>query len=349
MSGDSTTAAPAPAPRRAEGAAAALLRRHGDLLALLLLAVAVFALMAWLVPGGRFLRAYNFESLSFLAPELGLLAIAIMVAMLTGGIDLSIVGTANLAGVLAGLYFHAVGGPRGPGLTGLSLPVVAVGVAIARGTGLAAGLLNGALVAKARVTPILATIGTGQVFTGLALVLTGGPAVVGFPELWQGIGSGKLLGIAVPLWLLLGLSLLVWFVLTRTALGITLSLIGSGPRAAVFAGLRTGRALLLCYAVTGVLAAVAGVLLSARVNAAKSDYGGSYLLQAVLIAVLAGTNPAGGRGSVPAVLLALGSLVMLASGFQLMRYSSFLVDLIWGATLLSAIGLAALLRRGRRA
>jgi simple sugar transport system permease protein len=319
----------------------------GGLAPLAVLAVLVFALMAWLVPDGRFLRPYTFESLAFTAPELGLLSVAMMTAMLTGGIDLSVIGIANLGGILAGLFFHALGGARGPGLAGLSWPVVLAGVGIAVATGLAGGLVNGALITRARVTPILATIGTGQVFTGIALVLTGGPAIVGFPQRWGLIGNGTWLGLAVPLWIFGALAGIVGVLLARTVWGVTLALAGTSERAARFAGLPVGRAVALSYMLTGALAAVAGVILSARTNAAKSDYGTSYLLQAVLVAVLAGTNPAGGRGSVPAVALALASLVMLASGFQLMRFSSFVVDLIWGAVLLGAIGAGAAWRAWR--
>ena len=325
---------------------AAALRRNGDLFGLLALLVAVFVAMAWLTPSGRFLRPGNFEGLSFIAPELGLLAIATMVAMLTGGIDLSVIGVANLSGILAGLLFHwAAGTSRGPALAGLPLPWVLAGVGCALGVGALAGLLNGLLVARARLTPILATIGTGQVFTGLALVLTGGPAIVGFPAAWQALGGGMMAGFAGPLWVLAGFALVVGVLLSRTVWGRTLQLIGSGAKAAEFAGLRTVRAVVLSYVLSGMLAAAAGVLLSARTNAAKSDYGTSYLLQAVLVAVLAGTNPAGGRGSVPAVLLALCVLMLLSSGFQLMRFSNFLVDFIWGATLLAAMAAGVLWRR----
>lgn len=324
-------------------------RRHGNLLTLAALLVLVFAVMAWWVPSGRFLRLANFEGLSYVAPELGLLAVATMAAMLTGGIDLSLIGIANLAGILAGLLFHwAAGVARGPELAGLALPWVVAGVGCALLVGALAGLLNGLLIARLRLTPILATIGTGQAFTGLALVLTGGPAIVGFPAAWQALGGGTLGGVAGPLWVLLACASAVGVLLSRTVWGRTLTLIGSGARAAEFAGLRTVRAVVLSYVLTGMLAAVAGVLLSARTNAAKSDYGTSYLLQAILVAVLAGTNPAGGRGSVPAVLLALCTLMLLSSGFQLLRFSNFLVDFIWGATLLGAMALGVALRRGRR-
>ncbi len=199
------------------------LRRHESLLTLLALTALVFAAMAWWVPSGRFLRPANFEGLSYVAPELGLLAIATMIAMLTGGIDLSVIGVANLAGIAAGLLFHwMAGAPRGPGLAGLVVPWVITGVGCALLVGALAGLLNGLLIARLRLTPILATIGTGQIFTGIALVLTGGPAITGFPSGWQALGGGTLLGLAGPLWVLLGFALCVGVLLSRTAWGRTL-------------------------------------------------------------------------------------------------------------------------------
>lgn len=320
--------------------------RDANLLQLLALAVLIFFLMTALNPD-KFLRAYNFESITFLAPELGLLSLAMMLSMLTGGIDLSVIGVANLSGILAGLLFHTVGGAHGPALTQLSLSWVALGVAIAVCTGLLAGVLNGFLIAKVRITPILATIGTGQLYVGICLVLSGGPAVVGFPNGWDAIGNTKLFGVALPLVLFAAIAGLVAVVLTRTPLGINLMLIGANPKAAAFAGIRRSRAILLSYVASGALASIAGILLSARVNAAKADYGTSYLLEAVLIAVLGGTNPSGGKATVLGVAIALMSLMLLSSGFQLMRFSNFLVDFIWGAFLLIVIAINAFRSRTR--
>ncbi len=310
------------------------------------LTLLVFVVMAALNPE-KFLRPYVFESITYVAPELGLLSIAMMLAMLTGGIDLSVIGIANLAGILAGLYFHAHGGSSGPGLNRMAPGPVAVGIVIALSTGLVAGAINGALIARVRLTPILATIGSGQIFTGIALVLTGGPAIVGYPRLWGAIGNDSLWGVAIPLLVLLAAAALIGLMLTRTSFGIALKLIGTNLRAARFAGLRTARTIFLSYVLSGLLASMAGILLSARTNAAKSDYGVSYLLEAVLIAVLGGTNPAGGRGSVPGIVLALAALMLLSSGLQLLRFSNFLVDFVWGAFLLLSIALNALRNRTR--
>ncbi len=305
---------------------------------LVLLTILIFAGMSALNPE-KFLRPYVFESITYLAPELGLLSIAMMLAMLTGGIDLSVIGLANLSGILAGLFFHWMGGAHGPALTHLGLLPLLAGIGIALLAGLVGGTINGFLITRLKITPILATIGTGQAFTGLALVLTGGPAIVGFPSGWSAIGNSSAFGVAVPLIVYLVVAAAVALMLERTPFGVSLQLIGTNPRAARFAGLRTGRAVLLSYVLTGCLASMAGILLSSRTNAAKSDYGVSYLLEAVLVAVLGGTNPAGGKGSVLGVSVALVALMLLSSGLQLLRFSNFLVDFIWGAFLLLSIAL----------
>lgn len=306
-----------------------------------LLLVCFVVLIAMSFANPRFLNPYNFESMAFFLPELGILSIAVMIAMLTGGIDLSIVGIANLSAITAGLFFQKMGGAEA------GLGVVLLGVAIALSVGLVAGLINGLLISRLRITPILATLGSGQVFTGLALVLTGGPAIVGFPAAWNAIGNSKLGPVPLPFVIFLAVCVGIWLLLTRTAFGLQLMLIGTNARAAVFAGINRGSMLVYSYALTGMLAAMAGIILSGRTNAAKSDYGASYLLQAVLIAVLGGTNPAGGRGNVLGVALAVISLVMLSSGFQMMRVSNHLIDFIWGAFLIVVLALNYLLSQRR--
>lgn len=316
-----------------------LLGEDAAIVQLAAITLLIFAVMAGLNPD-KFLRYYNFESISYVMPELGILCIAMMVAMLTGGIDLSIVAIANLAAITAGIYFRhpAVAESIAAGGAGSVLHTI-MGVLIALTVGLAAGLLNGVLIARLRIIPILATLGTGQVFAGLALVLTGGPAIAGYPQAWTWIGTGKLLGIAAPFWILIVVAVVVAVVLRRTHLGVNLMLIGTNARAAVFAGIRSSRMILYSYAMTGLMAAIAGILLSGRTNSAKADFGSSYLLQAVLIAVLGGTNPAGGKGRVAGVLLALVALMLLSSGMQIMRVSNFMIDAVWGAFLVLVIAI----------
>ncbi len=317
-----------------------LLSKDNNIVQLIVITLVIFALMTWMSPD-KFLRYYNFESISYIMAELGILSIAMMIAMLTGGIDLSVVGIANLAGITAGIFFHSsVVQAAQSSSTGM-LAYTFVGVVLALIIGVLAGLANGLLIAKLRITPILATLGTSQVLMGFALVLTGGPAIVGFPDAWNWIGNGKIFGLATPFILFVAVCLVVATLLTRTTLGTNLMLIGTNPRAAVFAGINKDRMILYSYMLTGILAAIAGIILSGRTNAAKSDYGESYLLQAVLIAVLGGTNPAGGQGRVLGIAIALVALMLLSSGFQMVRFSNHLIDFIWGAFLILVIAINA--------
>ena len=286
-----------------------LIGRDNNIGQLLVMVVLIIAVMSALSPD-KFLRYYNFESLTYLFPELGVLSIAMLVAMMTGGIDLSIIGVANLSAILAGLFFHQVI-DRAALSAGGGTGWVVVGVFMSIAIGALAGAFNGFLITRLRVTPILATLGSGQIYTGIALVLTGGPAIVGFPEAWDYIGNGKLFGLAVPFLLFVAIALGMAFLLTRTTFGVDLQLIGTNPKAAVYAGLDRAKMVFLSYVLTGTLASIAGIMLSGRTNAAKSDYGTSYLLQAILIAVLGGTNPAGGKGTVLGVSIAVVALMLL--------------------------------------
>lgn len=310
---------------------------------LALICLLILATMTALRPQ-MFLTSYNFGSMAFFMPELGILAIAMMIAMLTGGIDLSIVGVANLAGITAGTVFGYLAGDAGVG--GLGTGAVVFGAGVGLLVGVLAGLLNGLLISGLKITPILATLGTGQVFIGLCLVMTGGPAIVGFPSGWTWLGNGRIAEVPVPFVLFVVVCVALSVLLTRTSFGLRLKLIGTNPKAAVYAGIEKGRMIVFSYMLTGGLAAMAGILLSARTNAAKSDYGSSYLLLAVLIAVLGGTNPAGGKGNVLGVALAVTSLTLLSSGLQMMRISNHLITFVWGAFLIVVIALNSL--RGRK-
>jgi simple sugar transport system permease protein len=324
-----------------------LLGPDNNLIQLVLITLFIFIMMS-LVSPDKFLRYYNFQSISFMSPEIGLLSIAMMIAMLTGGIDLSIIGIANLSSILAGVFFINIVGKDADLSSSMQLLNVGAGVALALCVGALAGALNGFLITRVRITPILATIGSGQLFTGIALVITGGPAITGFPKYWAEIGGGSLFGIAIPFLIFIAVASVIAFLLSRTVFGINLVLIGTNSKAALFAGLKREKMIFLSYMMTGVLASMAGVLLSARTNAAKSDYGTSYLLQAVLIAVLGGTNPAGGKGGVLGICIAVLALMFLSSGFQIMRFSIHLIDFIWGAFLVGVIilNMALAKRRG---
>jgi simple sugar transport system permease protein len=291
------------------------------------IAVAVFALMAALSPD-RFLSAQNLTSMAFQFPEFAILALAMTLTMLTGGIDLSVVGVANLSAIVAALIMTRLTGAS----DGSAVIAMAFGASLA--VGLCAGFFNGLLVARLGLPPILATLGSGLVFTGLAIALTGGSAVMGLPPAAAWVGNSTILGVPTPLILFGLLALGLSLVLTRTAFGVKVRMYGANPLAARFAALDIDALLIRVYVASGVLAAIAGTVVMSRANSAKADYGSSYLLLAVLIAVLGGVNPYGGYGKIIGVVLAVLSMQFLSSGLNMVGASNFVRELIWGSLLI---------------
>jgi len=298
---------------------------------LLIIACAVFVFMSILSPD-RFLSGQNLISMAFQFPEFAILALAMTITMMTGGIDLSVVGVANLSAVVAALILTQFAGPEMA--TGKSLMWLGFAVAAALCIGAMAGLVNGSLVAFFGLPPILATLGSGLVFTGLAIAMTGGSAVMGFPGAVAWIGNESVFGVPVPLILFGLLAVGLHLLLTRTAFGLRVSMYGANPLAALYAAVDINRLLLKVYVIAGMLASTAGLVIMSRANSAKADYGSSYLLLAVLIAVLGGVNPYGGYGRVVGVVLAVLSMQFLSSGLNMLQVSNFARELIWGVLLI---------------
>lgn len=315
---------------------------HSTEARLALILLAVVALMGALAPD-RFLTVQNATSMAFQFPEFAILALATALAMLTGGIDLSVVGIANLTSILAALLLTQVAPGAEAGWGWLFLAYV-----VALSAGALAGLLNGVLVALLGLPPILATLGSGLVFTGLAVALTGGTAVMGLPPEAATLGNGSLWGLPVPLLVFAALAGGLGLVLARTGFGFEVRMFGANPLAARYAAMDTDRLLLKVYAVSGLLAAIAGLVIMSRANSAKADYGSSYLLLAVLIAVLGGVNPYGGAGRIIGVVLAVVTLQVLSSGLNMLQVTNFARELIWGALLILVMILNTATWRRRR-
>jgi len=298
---------------------------------LAIITLAVFTLMSMLSPE-RFLSAQNLTSMAFQFPEFAILALAMTLTMMTGGIDLSVIGVANLSAVIAASLLAAFATPD---MTlAQSLPWLMLAAVAALATGALAGAFNGLLVAHFALPPILATLGTGLVFTGFAVALTGGSAVMGFPEAVAWLGNGRVAGVPVPLVVFAVLAIGLHVLLTRTSFGLKATMYGANPLAALYAAIDIGRLLLRVYVVSGMFSAIAGLVIMSRANSAKADYGSSYLLLAVLIAVLGGVNPYGGYGRVIGVVLAVLSMQFLSSGLNMLQVSNFAREMIWGTLLI---------------
>jgi len=277
-------------------------------------------------------------------PELGFLSIASALVLISGGIDLSITGTAVLSGIVAAIIMQM-------GDSSVSEPSLLV-VALACLAGLCIGVLCGAvnalLVAKAGIAPMLATLGTMNLFTGIGIVLTKGSALSGFPDLFLNIGNGLVFGIPVPMLLFIAAIMLLSFFLNRTKLGFKLYIYGSNPVASFFSAVNNTQVVLTAYLVSGFISSVAGIIMVSRINTAKADFGSSYGLQALLVAVLGGIDPSGGKGKAVGIFLSIVTLQFVSSGFNILHVSSFLKDLVWGLLLVLVMVLNTLVPKTAR-
>ncbi len=301
---------------------------------LLLITLAIFTLFSIMNPD-IFLSIKNYKSISFQIPELGLLVLAISLAMISGGIDLSVVGTANLSAITAALILTNLL-PEDPSVFTLYLYIfIAIISAIIVG-GLC-GLVNGILVAKLNVPPILATLGTMSLYTGISIVITKGTAIYGFPKQFLFIGNGTIGNTAVPLIIFLVVLAIVVYIFKYMPFGTKLFLVGTNVKAAEYAGLKKDKIIFYTYLFSGILAAIAGIIIIAKTNSAKADFGTSYVLQAILIAILGGVNPDGGEGKFVGILLGLLSVQFLSSGLNMLRINVYLKELAWGVLLISVM------------
>lgn len=304
-------------------------RGTGRMIAALVIAFVIFAIANPRV----FLSPLNLQNIGVAAPEIGVIAIAIMLAMLTGGIDLSLVSIANLSAITIVTVYSAVAAADAALAEALTVPIILLGVAV----GMLSGLLNGFLVSVVGITPILATLGTMQLLNGLAVVWTGGSTLYGSPAALTTFGRAAVGPVPALFLVLLVVAVAVALMLNTTALGRKIQLEGANPLAARYSGIRSRSVLTRTYLISGTLAGLAGVLFLARNPTASADYGASYVLLVIVIAVLGGTNPNGGFASVTGVLLATLTLQVVSSGFTALRLSSYEYSIAQGVILIAVM------------
>jgi simple sugar transport system permease protein len=320
-----------------------------DTQTLLLLGVFLVLATFFAVTQERFLTARSVASMGFQLPEIGILSLAMMITILVGGINLSVNATSNLAAVVAGFFLvRFIPAGAAPGLVAL---YILGAIMIALFLGLVSGLINGLLVGHMGIDPILATLATLTLYTGISTGLTGGATVTGFPEQLSVIGNETLAGIPIPFIILVVLTILTYFLLYRTPFGFKVRMLGSNPIASKFSGINNPSIIIKIFVISGVFSAITGILIMSRTMSAAYEYGTTtYVLLTILIAVLAGIVP--GFGNVINIFIAVIILQILSTGFHMallgIRGSSFFKDFSWGVLLILIFVINYFLR-GRQA
>lgn len=292
----------------------------------LLIILALFIVIACVTKPTQFIKIGNFQTMAKQMSEYGLMAVGVGICMISGGIDLSTVYIANLCGILAGMMMQ--GG-------GSNLAAILVALAV----GALCGIFNGFLVSYLKIPAMLATLGTYQLFMGIAIIVSGGSTVSGIPESYTSFATTALFGY-IPLSFVTFLLIIIamTFVMSKTKFGTRVYLVGTNEKAAQFAGINCKNILIRTYMLSGLVSAVAGLLSLARINSAKADFGSSYTMQCILISVLGGVNPNGGFGTIPGIAIAVVILQMMSSYLNMFSdISNYYRDLIWGVALIGVL------------
>jgi len=293
----------------------------------------IFVAGAFSLATPLFLTGRNFGSMAFQMPVLGLLTLAMMVPILSGGLNLAIIYTANLSGLTLAWVLIAFGGPEA------GAEAFLLGALAALAVGAVSGAIMGAVVAYIGAHPILVSLAMMIFLRGLGEFLTRGGDISGFPDYMNVIGHGSVLGLPVPLLIFAAVALIWHVMLTCTRHGYSVYMIGSNIRAAEYSGLHTKRTLTLIYTISGLLCGVAGLLMAARFNSVRVGHGEALLLVTVLACFLGGVDPFGGFGRVLPVVIALMILQVLSSGLNLVGANQHLSTAVWGLFLIGVMAL----------
>jgi ribose/xylose/arabinose/galactoside ABC-type transport system permease subunit len=256
------------------------------------------------------------------------------VVLMTGGIDLSLGYVVGLASIVCGLLVKVMGWP------------VPLAVAATLATGAALGLVNGLVTQVMRVPPFITTLGTGYAIYGLAQIVSQGAIVNRLPPGFLAIGRTSILGLPSSVYLALLVSAALYLLINRATFGRRLRAFGHNPRAAALSGVSTGRINVLVYVICGTLAALSGMLLTIRVNAAQPNMGGGvFTFEVVTAAIVGGTSLFGGVGSVSGSLFGVLSIKIMENCINLLGVSHHLYLAVQGAVILLAIVLENLKNR----
>nr|WP_028392615.1 ribose ABC transporter permease [Bacillus cihuensis] len=295
-------------------------QKLGPLLGLLLL----FVIVSILNP--NFLEPLNLLNLLRQVSINALIAFGMTFVILTGGIDLSVGAILALSSALtAGMIVSGVD------------PMIAIVIGCLLGGIM--GMVNGLLITKGKMAPFIATLATMTIFRGLTLVYTGGNPITGLGEnyLFQLFGKGYFLGIPVPAITMMITFAVLYMILHKTPFGRKTYAIGGNEKASLISGIKVPRVKVMIYGLSGLLAALAGAILTSRLNSAQPTAGTSYELDAIAAVVLGGTSLTGGKGRIFGTLIGALIIGTLNNGLNLLGVSSFYQMVVKGVVIIIAV------------
>jgi len=284
----------------------------------------------------RFLSGGNLAGIARQTAVITIMAIGMTMVMVSGGIDLSVGSMLALTSVL-GAFVMAAGGPV---LAGIAISIVA---------GAIFGLINGTTVATLRIPPFIVTLGAMGVYRGIALLATGGKAVVDLPSSFGNLAQGNVFGILpLPLLIVLLVALLAHFVLVNTRPGRYCYAIGSNVEAARYAGVRVSLYQIWFYVILGTLTGLAGAIESSRLVTGQPTSGDGYELRVIAAVVIGGASLSGGTGTILGSMIGALTMAVLRNGSNQMGWPTYMQEIIIGIVIMIAVGVDKLRQGGLR-
>jgi ribose transport system permease protein len=294
----------------------------------------VAALIIFSLVSSQFLSMENLTNVARQSVYLILVSLGQMIVLITGGFDLAVGTSIALTSVVSALAMVALANAM-PDHVWL---VIFLGCLAGFGAALVVGCLNGIGVAQFGVSPFIMTLGVQSVGAGTALFLTGGVPVSRLPyEFGNFFGFGRLFGMPVPVIIAILAIIVIWIVMNRTKLGAYIYAVGGNTKAAHLSGIDTKRVLFLAYVMCALLASLAGLLLTARVESGETNLGGSVALESIAACVIAGVSLRGGLGRVESVVLGAFFIMLVQNGMNIAQIGSYLQMVLLGGLLILAV------------
>jgi ribose transport system permease protein len=290
--------------------------------------IIIFSLMS-----NAFLTFDNFIVILRQVSIIGICAFGQAFVVISGGIDLSVGSTVALSGVIAASLTNFYGVP---------IPLAFIAGIIAGGI---CGLLNGVLVTKVKIPPIIVTLGTLTIIRGTAFIIVGGNTVFGMPEGYRILGRGYVGFIPIPVLIMIIFFILFFIVLNNLNFGRYIYAIGSNEEAALISGINVIKIKTLVFVLCGLMAGLGGAILSSRLDSGQAATAQGLELDVLTAVVLGGVSIAGGKGRLESVFVGVLIIGILANGMVLLNIQHFYQLVIKGAVLLSAVSLDVLRKK----
>jgi ribose transport system permease protein len=298
-----------------------------------LVAIVVFIMTLFTIINPIFLSPSNLLNVLRQVSMLGIVAVGVTCVMITGGIDISVGSMLSLINVTAAIMMVKMN----------VHPVIASALAI--GVGSLIGLINGLIITKLDVPPLIETLAMMTVIRGVSFILTNGLPVYGFPVSFSVIGQGYFLGIPIPVIIMAAIIALGAFVLKKTYIGRHLFAIGGNEEAARLSGIDVQKTKILVYVASGFLAGIAGIILLSRISSGQPNTGQGFEMDVVTAVVLGGVSISGGQGSIFGVLMGVIIMGLLSNGMIIIGVSEYYQWVVKGLVLIAAVALDRASRR----